>query len=206
VRRALLLTEFLAACAPTTAEKGDAPSTHPSLIAPGNIVSGSTPVATPSGSPVPSPTPLPDGQYLESGHYVWTATAARNDTCWRAPKTNPSLPQSSSLQLVVGTSSIGVSSTQFGATQSSSWSVYDTSLAGTGSGLASFASNGIDCVLRIDSTFLGSITGPDVFDGVQHLDISESSGSQCGALVGTANAQLDQLPCSIDLDGSGTKS
>ena len=160
-----------------------------------------------SSTPTPGPTGTPDASTgLSTGHYNYNSTSAPANTCWAPSKNMPSLPMAMPMDLTVTATTVDVSATVMSAALSFSWALAGTDLSGAGESDASLASQGVDCTIHVKSTFTGTVTGKDAFGGTQHVEISTVSGTQCGLLVGTISPQqFDQMPCTLDLVGSGAK-
>lgn len=143
---------------------------------------------------------------LGNGHYAFVIDEVPADTCWAPPKTNPELPITMTATFTVVGSEVTVVTDDTGyGSQTLELTKNGNDLTGGGAGDADLSGQGIACVLHITGAFDGVMTGEDRFDAVITLDISQAGGD-CSLLVGTFLAdQLDQLPCHLELAGSGQK-
>lgn len=147
------------------------------------------------------------GDYsLSSGDYNYNATSAPTNTCWGAAKGVPALPMAVDATITMNGNVADVTlhiTTSISAAISMTKTGND--LSGTNAADIDLNPN-IDCVLHVDSTITGSMTGNDAFDATQPMHISEKSGSACGLLIGSlSNYQFDALPCDLTLAGNVTK-
>lgn len=144
---------------------------------------------------------------LNDGHYAFTIDAVPADTCWAPPKTNPEVPMVITGTFTVVGNDVTIVTDASGSIPSQTLELVKdgNDLTGGGNGLADLNEQGINCVLQIDGDFTGVMTAEDEFDATMTLDIAQSSGD-CSILVGTfLPEQLDQLPCALDLEGTGAK-
>ena len=144
---------------------------------------------------------------LNDGHYAFTIDAVPADSCWAPPKTLPELPMVITGNFTVVGNDVTIVTDASGNIPSQTLELVKTGndLVGGGTGLADLNPQGINCILDVGGDFTGVMTAEDEFDATMTLDIAESSGD-CSLLVGTFLAeQVDQLPCALDLDGSGAK-
>ena len=159
------------------------------------------------GSSSSSPVGGDDAHKLTDGHYAFVIDNVPSDTCWAPPKTNPETPMTIGGEFTVDGNDVTIVTDASGSIPSQTLNLTKdgNDLTGGGSGPADLNSQGINCVLQIDGTFDGLMTGLDEFDATMSIDVAQLSGD-CSILVGSFLAdQLDQLPCALTLTGSGKK-
>lgn len=148
-----------------------------------------------------------DAFKLTDGHYAFVIDSVPSDTCWAPPKTNPEVPMTIGGEFTVVGNDVTIVTDASGSIPSQTLELTKNGndLTGGGSGPADLNEQGINCVLQIDGTFDGLMTGLDEFDATMSIDVDQLSGD-CSILVGTFLAdQLDALPCALELTGSGKK-
>ncbi|HVM10911.1 MAG TPA: hypothetical protein VM638_00360, partial [Actinomycetota bacterium] len=144
------------------------------------------------------------GYKLTDGSYQYVVDEVPNDTCWAPPKTHPSVPMTVNAEVVVEGNIVHVTPDPVGGvSQTFDITRSGDSLSGASAGNVDLNSQGLDCILHIESTLTGAVTDDDQFDATIVLNVSEAGGTLCGFLVGSLDAnQLDQLPCSLTLAGT----
>lgn len=160
----------------------------------------------PTATPTPTATPS-GGASLSSGSYAYTIDAVTANSCWSASKNLPPVPSSVDSSLDVAGASVTVTTqSQVGTPQTYAMTLSGASLTGTSSADADLNSQGVDCVLHVEATFDGTVTGTDAFEATQHVSFAAASGSGCNLLVGNLDPrQFDALPCSLDFHATGAK-
>lgn len=152
--------------------------------------------------------PTPDQYALEDGTYDYLVSDVPADTCWAPPKTLPEAPSTISAQVESSGNTVTVTpEIQQGITQSFVMERDGDNLSGVASGDVDLNQTdlAVDCILHIEGTFDGVMTADNTFDAVQTVDVSEAGGTVCFLLVGDLDPnQVDQLPCSFTLSGTGT--
>lgn len=145
---------------------------------------------------------------LNNGHYAFVIATVPSDSCWAPPKTLPDVPMTITATFTVEGNEVTVVTDASGSVPSQTMNLVKNgnSLTGGGNGLADLNEQGINCVLDVGGDFDGTMTAEDVFDATMTIDIAESSGPDCGLLVGTfLPEQVDALPCALELEGAGEK-
>lgn len=144
------------------------------------------------------------GYKLTDGSYTYVVDEVPVDTCWAPPKTNPTLPMSVNAALATEGNTVHITPDPVGGvSQTFDVQRSGNALSGANAGDVDLNSEGLDCILHIESELTGTVTDNDQFDARIELTVSEAGGSLCGLLVGTLDPnQFDQMPCSLTLDGS----